>query len=282
MSNILEITNLSKIYNGFKLDNLNLELPSGCIMGVIGENGAGKSTTIKLILDIIHKDSGSIKIFGKDNCSMSKELKEQIGVVLDESCFPENLNLKDIGKIMKSIYKTWNGEVFQTYVKKFSLTSDKAIKDYSKGMKMKLSIAVALSHNPKLLILDEATGGLDPIVREEILDVFWEFVQDESRSILISSHILSDLEKICDYIAFIHKGKLVFNEQKDALSEKYGLLKCSEKELNSLDKSIIVNYRKNSFSIEALVIKDRVPKGFIIDNASIEDIMLYQVKECAR
>lgn len=279
MQNILEISDLNKNYDEFKLNNLNLSLPQGMIMGFIGENGSGKSTTIKLILDINKIDSGEIKLFGQENTSLSRDMKEQIGVVLDESCFPENLNLIEIEKFLNSIYKTWDTEVFRGYAKKFSLPNTKMIKDYSKGMKMKLSIAVALSHNPKLLILDEATGGLDPIVRDEILDVFLEFIQDESHSIFISSHILSDLEKICDYIAFIHKGKLVFSEPKDTLYEKYGLLKCSEKDLESIDKINIIGCRKNSFGVEALVLKDKIPRGFIVDHASIEDVMLYHIKE---
>lgn len=279
MKNILEISNVSKSYDGFKLGNLNLNLPYGCIMGVIGENGAGKSTTIKLILDLIYKDSGSIKIFGKDHKSITKIEKEEIGVVLDGSHLPEKLNLKEIKSVMKNIYRTWDDEIFDTYINKFSLPGKKIIQEYSKGMKMKLSIAIALSHNPKLLILDEATGGLDPVVRDEILDVFWDFVQDENHSVLISSHILSDLEKICDYISFIHKGKLIFCESKEILSEKYGLLKCSEEDLKYLDEQDIISYRRNQFSIEALVIKDKIPKELIIDNATVEDIMLYHVRE---
>ncbi|ATD54157.1 ABC transporter ATP-binding protein [Clostridium chauvoei] len=282
MTNILEIKNLSKNYTDFSLKNLNLNVPTGCITGFIGENGAGKSTTIKLILDIIHRDNGEIKILGTDNKSLSNNLKEEIGVVLDESCFPENLNLTDIDKIMKRTYKSWDKDVFEKYSSKFSLPKNKSIKDYSKGMKMKLSIAVALSHNPKLLILDEATSGLDPIVRDEILDVFLDFIQDENHSIFISSHIISDLEKICDYIAFIHKGQLIFNESKDELLDKYGLLKCSTKEFDSINKDFVIGYRKNTFGIEALVVKNKVPKGFIIDNPSIEDIMLYHVKETVK
>lgn len=282
MTNILEIENLSKNYTDFSLKNLNLNVPAGCITGFIGENGAGKSTTIKLILDIIHRNTGEIKIFGKDNKSISNNLKEEIGVVLDESCFPENLTLTDINKIMKKTYKSWDKNVFENYVSKFSLPQNKAVKDYSKGMKMKLSIAVALSHNPKLLILDEATSGLDPIVRDEILDVFLDFIQDENHSIFISSHIISDLEKICDYIAFIHKGQLIFNESKDTLLEKYGILKCSTKEFESINKDLVIGYRKNSFGVEALVFKNRIPRGFIIDNPSIEDIMLYHVKEAVQ
>ncbi|MGL5316438.1 MAG: ABC transporter ATP-binding protein [Peptostreptococcaceae bacterium] len=282
MGNAIEIKNLNKVYDGFKIDNLNLTVPSGCIMGIIGENGAGKSTTIKLILDIIKKDSGTIKLLGKDSTAIDKDFKEQIGVVFDDSCFPEELNITHIEKILKKIYKTWNSETFNKYVNKFSLPKNKVVKQFSKGMKMKLSIAAALSHDTKILILDEATSGLDPVAREEILDVFWDFVQDESHTVLISSHILSDLEKICDYIAFIHRGKLVFNEAKDELSEKYGLLKCTQEELDSIDKDCIINYRKSSYNVEALVIKEEIPRGYIVDNASIEDIMLYFVREGVR
>ncbi|MGL5347030.1 MAG: ABC transporter ATP-binding protein [Peptostreptococcaceae bacterium] len=279
MENAIEIKNLCKLYDGFKIDKLNLVIPSGCIMGIIGENGAGKSTTIKLMLDIIKKDSGTIKILGKDSTTIDKDFKEQIGVVFDDSCFPEELNITHIEKILKNVYKTWDSKTFNKYISRFALPKKKIIKEFSKGMKMKLSIAVALSHNPKVLILDEATSGLDPVAREEILDVFWDFVQDESHTVLISSHILSDLEKICDYIAFIHRGKLVFNEAKDELSEKYGILKCSNEDLDLIDRDSIISYRKSSFSAEALVLKEEMPRNYIVDNASIEDIMLYYVKE---
>lgn len=279
MENILEISNLSKSYDGFKLYNLNLQLPYGCVMGVIGENGAGKSTTIKLILDLVNKDSGSIQIFGENYKSMTRLQKEEIGVVLDECHLPEKLNLAEIENVMKNMYTTWSKSHFANYVKKFSLPEKTLIKDYSKGMKMKLSIAIALSHNPKLLILDEATSGLDPVVRDQILDVFWDFVQDECHSIFISSHILSDLEKICDYVSFIHKGKLIFCERKDVLLEKYGILRCSEDDLKSINKTNIIGYRKNTFSVEALVLKDNINDKFVLDDASIEDIMLYHVRE---
>lgn len=279
MENILEISNLSKSYDGFKLNNLNLQLPYGCVMGVIGENGAGKSTTIKLILDLVNKDSGSIKIFGKNHKSLTRIQKEEIGVVLDECHLPEKLNLTEIENVMKNMYTAWSESDFANYVKKFSLPEKTLIKDYSKGMKMKLSIAIALSHNPKLLILDEATSGLDPVVRDQILDVFWDFVQDESHSIFISSHILSDLEKICDYVSFVHKGKLIFCERKDILSEKYGILRCSEDDLKLINKNNIIGYRKNAFSVEALVLKDSINDEFVLDDASIEDIMLYHIRE---
>ncbi len=279
MDNALEIRNLCKRYDGFALENVNISLPSGSIMGFIGENGAGKSTTIKLVLGLIHADNGQISVLGETNPGSNRALKEHIGVVMDETGFPDNLNIKDIGAIMKNCYKTWNQQAFESYTTRFSLPQKKSVKDYSRGMKMKLSIAVALSHDSRLLILDEATSGLDPIVRDEILDVFLEFIQDESHSIFISSHILSDLEKICDYITFIHKGKVIFTEAKDELLSKYVLVKCSESELSTIDKSAIVGVRKNSFGATALAYKNKVKKSFPTDPASIEDIMLYFIKE---
>lgn len=279
MEPILEIKNLTKTYANFKLDHLNLTLPKGVIMGFIGENGAGKSTTIKLIMDIIKKDSGEVFLFGKDHTTISNSLKEQIGVVFDASHFPENLTLKDVQKIMSCTYKTWDNTQYEYYIKRFSLTDKMLIKEYSRGMKMKLSLSVALSHHAKLLILDEATGGLDPVIRDNILDILLEFIQDETNSIFISSHIISDLEKICDYIAFIHKGKLIFNEPKDELYEKYAIVKCSEDEYNKIPKNCIVGHRKNHFGVEALVFKNMVSKNLVTDNASLEDMMLYYIKE---
>ena len=278
MENALEIKNLSKKYPEFTLDNINITLPAGCIMGFIGENGAGKSTTIKAILDLIEKDSGEITILGETNLSKNQRLKEHIGVVMDECSFPENLNAKEIDKVMKNCYKTWNRTKYMRYLDKFALSLKKPVKEYSRGMKMKLSIAVALSHDSKLLILDEATSGLDPIVRDEILDVFLDFIQDESHSVFISSHIISDLEKICDYITFIHNGKIIFSEVKDELLDKYIIIKCSEAEYSTIDKSAIIGRRKSSFGIEALALKKKIPSNIRTDNVNIEDIMLYFVK----
>ena len=278
MEYALKVEDLTKKYEGFTLDNVNIELPCGCIMGLIGENGAGKSTTIKLILDLIQRDSGRIEVLGEDNIEGMKAIRENIGVVLDESCFPENLNLKDISLIMKHIYQTWDDTVFYGYCQRFSLPKNKIVKDYSHGMKMKLTIAAALSHDSRLLILDEATSGLDPVVREEILDVFLEFIQDDSRSIFISSHITSDLEKICDYITFIHKGKIILSEEKDRLLDDYGILKCSLGEFDNMDKSLIIGYRKNNYGVEALVKKNNLIGKYLIEKPKIEDIMLYYIK----
>ncbi|AGC67806.1 bacitracin transport ATP-binding protein BcrA [Thermoclostridium stercorarium subsp. stercorarium DSM 8532] len=275
MTEALKLVNVSKHYRDFSLNRINISLPSGCIMGFIGENGAGKTTTIKLILDLIKKDEGKIFVLGKDNQIGLKSLKENIGVVMEDCFFPENLTAANINRILYGIYETWDERKFYSYLKQFSIPANKSIKEYSKGMKMKLSIAAALSHESKLLILDEPTNGLDPVVRDEVLDVFLDFIQDESHSVFISSHIISDLEKICDYITFIHKGSIVFSESKDELLEKYGILKCSEQDFQNIDSDAVVGYRKNSFGVEALVLKDGVGKNFVMDRPSIEDIMLY-------
>ncbi len=277
----LILKDVTKKYDGFTLDKVNLTVPQGVIMGFIGENGAGKSTTINLILDLIKRDQGQIFVFGKDNQDNFQSSKEHIGVVMDECCFPENLNAIHINRVLKNIFHTWNEKTFEAYIEKFQLPKKKIIKEYSKGMKMKISIAAALSHDSKLLILDEATSGLDPIVRDEILDILLEFIADENHSIFISSHIISDLEKICDYITFLHKGKVIFTHSKDDLLESFGILKCSHEQLAGIDPQNILGVRKNSFGAEALVYKKNMDRGMIIDRASIEDIMLFYIKEGA-
>lgn len=279
MEYALKLENVTKEYNNFKLDHVNVCLPRGTIMGFVGENGAGKSTTIKLIMDLIGLDGGTITILGKDNKSGLKDVKENIGVVMDESYLPENLNAVEINRIMKRIYRTWNERGFYELLDKFLISRNKIIKEYSRGTKMKLSIAAALSHDSELLILDEATSGLDPIVREEILDIFMEFIQDESHSVFISSHIISDLEKICDYITFIHKGKIIFSEAKDDLLDNYGILKCSEDEFRNIDPEIVKGVRKNKFGTEALILKNEIRGDYVIDKADIEDIMVFYIKE---
>lgn len=277
--NAIEIKNLTKTYPGFHLDHLNLTLPSGCIMGLIGENGAGKTTTIKLILDMIHKDSGTITIMGKDNLENIRLMKEDIGVVLDEAGFPECLNAKQVNKIMKNTYHNWDSEVYDSYLRKLSIPAEKPFKDFSRGMKMKLAIAVAMSHHPKLLILDEATGGLDPVVRNEVIDMFNEFTRDENHSVLMSSHIVSDLEKICDYIAFLHKGKLLLCEEKDALIEEYGVLHCSCDQLKELRPSAIKGKKESAYGAQAIVRRDDVPSGWSLSPVSIEDLFVFMIKE---
>lgn len=274
----LRLKNVTKRYPGFALDNISLSLPRGCIMGFIGENGAGKSTTIKLILDLIRRDSGTITVLGQDNQSGLSKVKEHVGVVLDESCFPDNLNAVNINFILRNIFRTWNEDKYWSLLNQFSLPRDKAVKDFSGGMKKKLSIAAALAHDTHLLILDEATSGLDPVVRDEIQDVFMDFIQDEGNAIFMSTHIVSDLERVSDYITLIHQGRIVFSQGKDELLENYGILKCSPGELQALNPKAIMGRRHNSFGVEALVLKDQVPPGLTVDRAGIEEIMLYYIK----
>ena len=275
VQNALEIKNLTKKYSGFTIDNISFTLPSGCILGLIGENGAGKTTTIKMILDMVRKDGGEIKIFGKDNTNNIKLAKEDIGVVLDEVGIPTCLNAHRVGKIMRSSFKNWNDADYIGYLKKLSIPDDKEFKDFSRGMKMKLGIAIALSHDPKLLILDEATSGLDPIVRDEVLDIFNEFTRSEDHSILISSHIVSDLEKLCDYIAFLHKGKLMLFEEKDVLLAEYGVIHCSEKTLSKLESSAVKYKKVTPYGAEAIVKRSGVAgSGIEISPISIEELFV--------
>ncbi len=281
--NAIEIKNLSKHYKDFSLDNVSFNLPSGCILGLIGENGAGKSTTIRMIMNAARRDSGEINVLGKNNLSPEFEaVKQEIGVVLDEANFPEMLTAKQVNNVMKYTFTNWDELLYFDYLKKFSLPEKKAFKDFSRGMKMKLAIAVALSHHPKLLVLDEATGGLDPIVRDEILDIFNDFTRrDEQHSILMSSHIVSDLEKLCDYIAFLHEGKLLFCEEKDRLLETYGVLHCSKEELSALPRSVIQGGTRSSNygGVEALVLRKKIPANLKVDYANIEDIILFLAKK---
>ena len=280
MKNAIDIKGVSKTYRDFTLDSLTLSLPEGSIMGLIGENGAGKSTTIKLIMNAILPDSGSIEVLGMDNKSPEfAETKEDIGVVLDEAYFPISLNCKNVNTIMRLTYKKWDSDKYFGYIKKFGLPEKKAFKDFSRGMKMKLAIAVALSHDPKLLVLDEATGGLDPIVRDEILDIFNDFTRDESHSILISSHIVSDLEKICDYIAFLHRGRLMFVEEKDMLYENYALVNMTKAQLSGMPKGSVLGSRENSYGAEVLMLRSDIPAGMVPERITIEDIMLYMARE---
>lgn len=277
--NALEIKNLTKAYPDFLLDNLNLTLPSGCIMGLVGENGAGKSTTIKLILDMVHKDSGTITILGKDNQDHLELTKEDIGVVMDEAGIPECLTVRQVGKVMQHTFRNWDEKEYARLVKKLALPDKKQFKDFSRGMKMKLGIAIAMSHNSKLLILDEATSGLDPVVRDEVVEMFSEFTRDETHSILISSHIVSDLEKLCDYVAFLHKGKLLLCEEKDRLLAEYGLIHCTAEELRKLPPQSVKYSKQNPYGVEAMVLRRAVPAEIPISPISIEELFVFMVKE---
>jgi len=275
----LEVKDLSKKYTDFTLDNVSFTLPAGCIMGFIGENGAGKSTTIRLMLGLAHADGGSVSVLGEADPSRSPRIKEHLGVVIDDCGFPENLTVSEIVNIMKYCFKTWSASAFSGYIKRFDLPTNKPVKELSRGMRMKLSIAVALSHDSRLLLLDEATSGLDPIVRDEILDILLDFIQDEEHSVFISSHIISDLEKICDYITFIHKGKIIFSESKDELLVHYAVVKCAPDDYDAVPRESVVGMRRNKFGIEALVDRGHIPANTVSDPASIEDIMLYFVRE---
>ena len=277
--NAIEIKGLEKHYNGFQLGSFDLTLPSGCIMGLVGENGAGKSTSIKLIMNAIGRDAGEISVLGVDNRSAEfRDVKEDIGVVLDEAYFPEVMSARNVGKVMALTYKNWDAAAFEGYLKKFSLAPDKIFKDYSRGMRMKLAIAAALSHGAKLLILDEATSGLDPMARDELLDIFNDFTRDENCSILLSSHIVSDLEKICDYIAFLHKGRLVLCEEKDRLLEEYALIRLTEERLRELPEESVISRRASGYGTEALVLRGGIPAAIPTEHTSLEDIILFLAK----
>lgn len=276
--NAIEIKNLTKSYGEFKLDDLNLCLPQGCIMGLVGENGAGKSTTIRLILDMIKRDSGTISVLGRDNRDNFRLTKEDIGVVLDSVGFPEFLTARQLDRIMKSSYKNWDEAQFFAYLKKLNVPESKAFKEFSRGMKMKIGIATAMSHGARLLILDEATSGLDPVARDEVLDMFSEFTRDEKNSVLISSHIVSDLEKICDYIAFIHRGKLMLCEEKDVLLEEYGIVNCRPEELARIPEGAVIGRRESAYGVRAIVRRCAAP-GMQISPVTLEELFVFMVKE---
>lgn len=279
----IKLSNLSKRYKKSSrpsLDNVSLDLPQGCVLGLVGENGAGKTTLIKAITGSVKFDSGSIEVLGHDIDAVSQNktddrFRQDIGTVLAEDSFPEIMTAGMIGNVMKSIYINWDSACYNRYLEKFGLDSKKKYKEYSRGMKMKLSIAVAMSHNAKLLLLDEATSGLDPVVRDQLLDEFNEFTRDENHSILISSHITSDLEKICDYIAFIHEGRIVMCDTKDAILDKYGILHCTDDVLAELEDGAVAGSKSSDYGAEALVVRSKVPDTFDISPVSLDDIIVY-------
>lgn len=279
MTNSIEISGLCKSYGDFALDHIDLTLPGGAILGLIGENGAGKTTTIKCILNLIRRDAGTIALMGYDNIAQEQQAKAEVGVVLDECFFHDTLRPRDLHAILSRVYKTWDRDLYGSYLKKFQLPEGKFIKEFSRGMKMKLSLAAALAHHPKLLILDEATAGLDPVVRDEILDEFLGFIQDEDHSILISSHITSDLEKVADYITYLHQGRVVLSEAKDVLQDSYGRLACTAQQLSTIQPEDLVRVRKGSYGCEALVsdravFRKKYPQ-LMVEPISLEDIMLF-------
>lgn len=278
----ISINNLCKAYKDFKLDNVSLHLPKGTVMGFVGQNGSGKTTTIKSILNLIKTDSGSVNVFGLDAVKHSVTIKQDIGIVFDELGVPDTLNCKMIDKIMKNIYKNWNSEEYFKYIDIFCLPKDKILKKFSRGMQMKTQMAIALSHDAKLLILDEATAGLDPVARNELLDILLEYMENEEHSILMSSHITSDLERVADYITFIDKGSILLSDEKYNLAESHMLVKGTADEINTLPKAYIISTRRNSYGAEALTNNPSILKEFaptlVYDKASLDDILYFYIK----
>ncbi len=278
--NNIVVRNLYKSFDNFSLKDVSFQVPKGRIVGFIGENGAGKSTTINLILNELKKDGGQIQLFGKDHTAFS--VREDIGVVFDSCNFHDIFTADDLEKILSGIYKSWDKALFEQYLNRFRLPRTKTIGSLSKGMKMKLSIICAMAHRPKLLILDEATTGLDPVVRDEILDLFLEFIQDEERSIFFSSHITSDIQKIADYVILIHQGKIIFEESKDDLIYNYGIIRCGREKFTGISPDDYIIYREEKLSMECLV-HDREAakqkyKNVVVDSTSLEEIMLFYIK----
>ena len=278
--NAIELNHIHKSFGGFAIQDLSLTVPSGTICGLVGENGAGKSTTIRLLMNALRPDGGTARVLGGDVSSPEfRAVKEDVGVVLDEAYYPETLTAVQVGKVMAGTYKRWDQGTYDGYLRRFDLPGKKPFKDFSRGMKMKLAIAVALSHQPKLLILDEATSGLDPIVRDEVLEIFNEFTREEDHSILISSHIVSDLEKLCDYIAFLHQGRLLFCQEKDRLLEDYGVFVGTAEQAESLLPEAVVGREARDYGgVRALVKRGMVPESMTLERPTIEEIILFIVK----
>nr|WP_312577309.1 ABC transporter ATP-binding protein [Sedimentibacter sp.] len=284
MEKILEIKNLSKNYNNYKLNNISLSLDKGFIMGFIGPNGAGKTTTIKLIMNLIKRNSGEIKVFGLDNIQNEKEIKGRIGFVYNDCNFYENLNLRDNAKLIADFYNKWSWSEFDKYIKKFDLDQKQKIKEMSSGMKTKFAIATALSHEAELLIMDEPTSGLDPISRQEIINILQEYIEDGNRSILFSTHIISDIEKMADYITFINKGEIIFSEEKTSIEDKYKVVKGGLDILNNDIQNYFIKINRNKYGFSGLTLKSdelykKLGANIVIDKPSLEDIMLYMVGE---
>ena len=276
--NAIEIRGLEKHYPGFDL-KLDLTLPQGCILGLIGENGAGKTTTIKSILGMLPPDAGEIRVLGRDTREDFAPLRAEIGVVLDEPGIPECLTAEQFGRVLAGIYPNWDDAVYADCLRRLAVPTGKKYKDFSRGMKMKLSIAAALSHHPRLLVLDEPTSGLDPVVRDEVVDIFSDFTRDEEHAVLISSHIVSDLEKLCDYVAFLHKGRLLLCEEKDALREEYALVQLAKADFAALDAAAVIGSRSTPYGVSAIARRDALPEGLAAEPVSIEDLFVLMVKE---
>lgn len=275
--NAIEICGLTKTFPGFRLEPFDLTLPSGCVMGLIGENGAGKSTVMKLIVGSLKKDSGSIRLFGSEDFS-----KEDIGYVPDEIGFPDCVTAAQVGKIMANSFRRWDGDVYERLLRRFSLPADKVFGNFSRGMKMKLGIAVALSHRAKLLLLDEATSGLDPVVRDEVVGMLGEFTRDEDHSVLISSHIVSDLEKLCDYVTFLLEGRVLLCEEKDRLLEEYAVTGCSQAQFSSLDPDAVLYKTETPYGVKAIVRRNAVPTGLPLSPVDLEELFVVFAKGAKR
>lgn len=279
--NAIEISGVTKRYEGFTLDNISFDVPKGSIMGFIGQNGAGKTTTIRSLLNITNIDEGEIRLLGLGHIKNEFEIKNRIAVVFDELPFHDVFNAADMARIFEGLYPEWDNTVYSAYLDRFKLPLKKKIGQYSKGMKMKLQIACALSHNAELLVMDEATTGLDPVVRDEILHIFMEYLQNGERSILMSSHITGDLEKIADSVTFIDKGKILLTGYKDVILETHGILKCGNNEIENIDRADIVSVRANKFGAEVMLSDLEGARhkysGAVIDPASLDNIMLYYV-----
>ena len=279
--NALELRHVSRRLGDFELRDVNLTLPKGCILGLVGENGAGKSTTIRLLTGELRPDSGTVSVLDTEPGGPDfRSVKERLGVVLDDAWFPEILNARQVGTMMAMTYASWDAELYESYLARFALPREKNFKDYSRGMRMKLAIAVALAHRPEVLLLDEATAGLDPIVRDEVLEIFREFSEAEDHAILISSHILSDLEKLCDYIAFLHQGKLLFCQEKDRLLETYGLFVGTRRQAEELAEDAVLAREDSGFGgVRAIVRRDAVPACLPLEKPTVEDIILATVRK---
>ncbi len=284
MENILELQQISKTFpkSNFTLDNVSFSLPYGAIDGFVGENGVGKTTTIGCILNTVRKDNGTVKLFGREMLDADTALREKIGVVYDGDNFPSFWTAKQLSRVMAGFYAQWDDALFWHYLKRFQLLPEQKLKNYSRGMTMKLAIAAALSHRPQLLILDEATSGLDPVMRDEMLDVFLEFVQDERHSVLLSSHITSDLEKVADYITFLHNGRLLMTVSKNDLAYRYAVMRCRENQFRTLDSGDVIAYRKRDYQIDVLVSDGEAARkkyhDVVVDHVSIDEMLLLLIK----
>ena len=277
--NAIEVRGLTKAYRDFTLDGLSFELPEGCILGLVGENGAGKTTTMRLLLGMTKPDGGKASVLGTEISADLTPVKEELGVVLDEPGIPWCMTAQQAGKMLAGLYKSWDAAAYDALLKKLTVPVNKPYQELSRGNRMKLGIAMALAHHPKLLLLDEPTSGLDPVVRDEVVSLLSDFTREEDHAILISSHIVSDLEKLCDYIAFLHRGKLMLLEEKDRLLEEYAFLRCEQAELEKLDPAAVIGKKESPYGVSAVVRRDALPAGAEISPVTLEELFVFMVKE---